>query len=1112
MKEDRFESIITKLDAFIRKYYVNLLIKGSLYFFGLSLVLILFIDFIEHFFRFANLGRQVLFYFAVLSLISLFIHYIAKPLFRLLKLGKQINYVQASKIIGEHFYDVQDKLLNTLQLHEMAVNQPDSDLLLASIEQKSKALSVIPFQGAIDLKKNKKYAKYVLIPLGISLLILLIYPSMITSSSERIVKYQDDFIPPAPFEFILETGNLSLPKNVDLEISVRIEGSVIPSVVYLENDGQRISMIRKSNNRFSYRFKNLKESFNFRLNGDQYYSPTYSVNVFPNPGIKQFSIELDYPDYLKMENTTLSNQGDMVIPEGTKVHWSFKTEETDDLTMKINDSLYHFIENNKAFEFSINARKSQYYQLFVRNQYKVGDDSLSYKMDVIPDRYPLIAMESAKDSVSNQVWYFNGRVEDDYGFSQLRFYYREIDDQNKSWNSSSIRLSKNVNQSMFFHVWELADLDLSPGARLEYYFEITDNDAIHGGKSSKTKAQSINLPSLEELKLKEEEQNDNIKEELIESAEEAKRLRKEFDRLKKDFLQKKELGWQDKKQLENLMNEQKELQNQLEKLNKDNLSNQKQQQEFNKNSDQILEKQEQINKLFDELMNDEMKKLYEEIQKLLEELNKDDLQQKMDEIQFSNQDLEKELDRTLELFKQLELEKKVTDTADELKKLAEEQKKLAEESLKKEADSNELSKKQEEIKEDFEEIKKAMEEIQEKNEELESPMPLDEQKEKQEEIDKEMSESQEKLDKNKKKDASENQKSAGEKMEEMAQTMMAQMQAAEQESLEEDMNALRKLLSNIVDLSIEQEALMDHVILTNRTDPKFKELAQEQRKLKDDAKHIGDSLFALSKRVVQIEAIVNKEMSQVNLSMNDALEYMADRNSSSAAMSQQYTMTSLNNLSLLLDEALQQMQQQMASNMSGTGNCEKPGGQGKKPSASDLNKMQKALSKQLEQLKDQMNKGENKGGTSGNKNPGMSKEIAQMAAEQAAIRERLEQLGSKLNENGKGEGNELKKIAEAMEENEKDLANQNISRQTMLRQQEILSRLLKAENAEREREWDEQRKSQEAKNQKFSNPEQFSKYNEMKRKESEMLETLPPDLSPYYKKKVSEYFNKIEND
>lgn len=1112
MKEDRFESIIEKLDAFIRKYYINRLIKGSLYFLGLSIALILFIDFVEHFFRFGNLGREILFYSAIISLLALFVQYIARPIFQLLKLGKQIDYSQASAIIGAHFSDVQDKLINTLQLHEMLANQPQSDLLEASIEQKSRALSAVPFQSAIDFKKNRKYAKYVLIPLSISLLILWIYPSMITSSSERIVKFEEDFIPPAPFQFYLETPSLDVPKNLDLEITVRIEGTIIPSVLYLENDGQRISMIKKGHNRFSYRFKNLKESFDFKLKGDQYYSPTYKVNVFPNPAIKEFKVELRYPEYLKLENTLLNNQGDMVIPEGTKVIWSFETEDADDMLIRLNDSLQYFKKQKDAFSYAIDAERSQYYQLFIRNEFKVGDDSLSYKMDVIPDRYPLIAMESSKDSVSDQLWYFNGRVEDDYGFSRLRFYYRELDEQNKSWNSTAIRLTNNVNQSLFFHVWELNELDLAPGTRLEYYFEITDNDAIHGGKSTKTKAQTINLPTLEDLKIKKEEQNADLKEELELSAEEAKRLRKEFERLKKDFIQKKELGWQDKKQLENLMNEQKDLQNQLEKLNKDNLRNQKQQQEFNKNSDQILEKQEQINKLFDELMNDEMKQLYEEIQKLMEELNKDDLQQKMDQIQFSNQDLEKELDRTLELFKQLELEKKVTDTAEDLKKLAEEQKKLAEESLDKDSESEDILKKQEELKDDFDAIKKAMEDIQKKNEELESPMPVDEQKEKQEEIDNEMNESKEKLDKNKKKSASENQQKAGEKMEEMAQTMMAQMQAGSQEALEEDMNALRKLLNNIVDLSIDQEALMDNVIITNNTDPKFKELSQEQRKLKDDAKHIGDSLYALSKRVVQIEAIVNKEMSLVNQNMNESIKWMADRNSASAAMNQQYTMTSLNNLSLLLDEALQQMQQQMASNMSGTGNCEKPGGQGKKPSASDINKMQEALSKQLEQLKEQMNKGENKGGSSGNKNPGMSKEIAQMAAEQAAIRERLEQLGQQLNENGKGQGNDLKKIAEAMEENEKDLANQNITQQTMLRQQDILSRLLKAEKAEREREWDEQRKSQEAKNQKFSNPELFSKYNEMKRKESEMLETLPPDLNPYYKKKVSEYFNKIEND
>ena len=99
-----------------------------------------------------------------------------------------------------------------------------------------------------------------------------------------------------------------------------------------------------------------------------------------------------------------------------------------------------------------------------------------------------------------------------------------------------------------------------------------------------------------------------------------------------------------------------------------------------------------------------------------------------------------------------------------------------------------------------------------------------------------------------------------------------------------------------------------------------------------------------------------------------------------------------------------------------------------------------------------------------------------------------------------------------MEENEKDLANQNLTQQTKLRQQEIQSRLLKAEKAEREREWDNKRISNEVNNQKISNPEQFSKYNQLKRNEAEMLETLPPNLNPYYKKKVSEYFNKLESE
>jgi hypothetical protein len=141
---------------------------------------------------------------------------------------------------------------------------------------------------------------------------------------------------------------------------------------------------------------------------------------------------------------------------------------------------------------------------------------------------------------------------------------------------------------------------------------------------------------------------------------------------------------------------------------------------------------------------------------------------------------------------------------------------------------------------------------------------------------------------------------------------------------------------------------------------------------------------------------------------------------------------------------------------------------------------------------------------------GMSKELAQMAAKQAAIRKAVEELRDEIGEsNGQGGGN-LKKLGELMEQTETDLVNKNITNQTLLRQQEILTRLLESEKAEREREKDEKRESTEFTDEISRNPNSFFEYNKRKEQEIELLRTLPPTFNNYYKLKVSEYFNKIE--
>lgn len=238
---------------------------------------------------------------------------------------------------------------------------------------------------------------------------------------------------------------------------------------------------------------------------------------------------------------------------------------------------------------------------------------------------------------------------------------------------------------------------------------------------------------------------------------------------------------------------------------------------------------------------------------------------------------------------------------------------------------------------------------------------------------------------------------------------------------------------------------------------------------------------------------------------------MAERMKPMAAARQQYVMTSLNNLALLFDEALQQMQQQ--AQQQGDGSCNNPGGQGKpKPgsgSMGDLKKMQEQLSKQLEQMEKAMKEGQKPGGKKpgegmgmpGGKG-GMSESLAKMAAQQAKIRQELQKLKNQGAQGTEG-------MSKLMEENEKDIVNKNITPETLKRQQEILTRLLESEKAEREREWDEKRESKEAKNNENSNPNLFFEYNKKQENEVELLKTTPPHLKQFYKNKVTQYFQEI---
>jgi len=260
--------------------------------------------------------------------------------------------------------------------------------------------------------------------------------------------------------------------------------------------------------------------------------------------------------------------------------------------------------------------------------------------------------------------------------------------------------------------------------------------------------------------------------------------------------------------------------------------------------------------------------------------------------------------------------------------------------------------------------------------------------------------------------------------------------------------------------------------------------------------------------VFELQAFINKEVRELNKNMSKSLQNLEDRQKHVAAKDQQYIMTGFNNLALMLSEAMEQMQQQMAQQMQGDQMCQK--NSGKKPGGKPkpgLSQMQQQLNEQMDKLQKEMKSG---------KTPGkgqMSKEMAEMAQKQAAIKDALKKMMEQEGQGGKdgqnGLNGELQKLMEQMDKTETEIANKKLTEELLMRQQDIFTKLLEAEESIRKREQDNKRESNTGQDIPNKLPPSLEEYLKKREAEIQLYKTVPPALRPYYKQLVESYFKNI---
>ena len=1089
-------ALIAKIEGFTRKFYLNRLIQGVLVGAVLWIVFYLIINGLEYVSWFPPKGRFVLFLFLLAGSAFVAVYYFLIPLVNLIRFRKKMSVEQASVLIGKFFPEIKDKLLNTIQLSNQMEAETDNALLAATIEQRTSRLSPIHFADAVDLRGNLKYLGVFFGLLLLLILLMVFLPSFAVQPTQRIVNYGQEFEKPLPYQVEILQHDIETTQGKEAKFGIRVTGERIPDAFYVKSDlGQQL-MTKTSANDFSYTFKNLYNDLDFNVIGGEYTSRPIHITVRPNPTLLSYRCELRYPTYIHRQDETLEGKTRLIVPQGTKLIFSFLTRDTEQITLTQDSIITDLLKKEDVFDYQFVASQSTQFEVQVQNAWNNTLDPLGFAVDVLPDAYPDIRVESFDEQLSADV-YFSGLVTDDYGFTKLNFNCLVKEPIEKKF-VVPVSFDKNQTRTSFFYHFNMDSLGIMPGQNMEVYFEVWDNDGFHGPKSKRSETFTYYKPSESALNSIANEQSEDIMERLSAKSQEAQSLQEQIVKMLQDLIQKKDLDWSDKEKMKDLLEKQQQIQDEWNKLQEEQQKLADFMKENEIANEDLLKKQEQINKLFDEVIPEEMQKLMEQIDKLLEEMPREQMQQMMQDIKKNNQTMQELLDRNLALLEQLKMEKDLNDLAEKLDKLGEELQKQDPENQN-EAGEESDQKTAEEAKEQFEQMMDKFEELLEKNETLNDPFDVQKDEEMEQSIDEDLQDAMQNEQNGNQQESQQKKQSAGQKMQQMANNMMQQMQMQGMEQLAEDAHLMRILLENVVHASHEQEALMNEIGSLRTDDPSLSEKIVHQKEVADNFNMVRDSLHSMAMRQPMIQNFVFDELHTIENQTSNALKYLNDLKLSQAVRHQQTAMMSMNNLALMIAESLENMENSMeAMGMPMSCSMPKPG-QGQQ-SMQKMQQLQQQLSEQLKQMQEKMDKSGQQQQNS------MSEEFARMAAEQEMLRQGMQQMLNDMKENGQLGDDGLNEIIKDMEKLEEELVNKKINRQMIERSQKIESRMLESQKAQEKREQEEKRKSNEFKGSLLERRIDELLYKETLKKNQEFLKTNPIEYAPYYKDKINEYY------
>ena len=1195
MPQYLYQELLDRLSRLRRRRESLRLRTGLLTGSSLFLCVALFAICIEAIFHLSILGRTVLFFSALGISIGAFLAYSLIPILESLGIRPKVSDEYLTTAIGKHYDQVEDRLLNVFQLSRNLLSESTSahgspSFAGAAFNDTYSSVRDLDFNAILDDRQVRRSLVFFLFASALFTSAFFGVKGDMFGATNRLMHFRTFYQKPAPFVFEVLPGNIKILRGGAIKIIATTSGEQLPSILLrTKEEGakefekielQPITAGVTQPRQFIYEFRAQRPS-EYYVEARDIESDHFQIAVIDRPIIRLLSTTITPPAYTREKAIKLSdNFGDITAIIGTRADFQI-TSSKELLSAKIvfaphsnqisaNDSSKTAPKTSqpKAYDLAINGssalgtisfRESGTYHIELIDKDSVASEHpIEYNVSLTQDEMPSVALiepDERAELPSTMRVPMLMKIHDDFGFSHLRIGYRirasKYSPEQKEYQWLDVPLSNYNTQDLDVpYIWNFTKLELAPQDEVGYVLEVADNDNISGPKKTCTAEFSIRFPSVEEIFKRADEQSNKAEESLKDIKQDAEELKKKVDAAVEEMrppktsdIAKKQQDFSSKKDVEQILKRQEELNNRVADVKKDIEQMTKQLDQQKAISPETMQKYAELQKLFEEIKSPELDMAMKKLDEAMKNVDPKQLQEAMKNFQLNEEQFKKSIERTANILKKIKMEQKVDELMKRSDQLAKDQEKTAQKQddlsnknekqnqqdkaadEQKQTDAkSELNRMQQEAKDVAKDMKKLPENMQAPEEMKDAQDALNDPS-----MEQAMDDSKDAMQKGDNQRASKRSQDASQKAKKARNKLQDLKKKLAENEKQKTMADLKKLRDEMNSLSKAEESLKKESMQAPPQSTVFRNFADEQAEKKEELGNTASDMFQLSQRATEVTPQMGKSLGEAFNNMQQALDAMTERDQPSSIQHTQKAMAALNKTAQEVQKSMDAMSQQQPGN----GSCDNPGGENPSGGGSGgegqdgkgmgqgsamqqfLNQIEK-LAAQQQALNDQMQGMNGQGGANAQQEAMRQQaQLGKMAAQQQAVQKSVKELAEEQqnsNQGNKKAQEDLKKIADDMQDVISQMHEKGISPETIQRQERILSRLLEAQRSVNERDKDESRESKSGENVAHDAPRELNLNSDDARRalRDEMLRTKDGGYSKDYQVLIRKYLEKLE--